>query len=289
MITGKTKLLGVMGYPIEHSLSPVMQNAAIAAMGLDYTYVPFAVTPDQLSVALEGLWAIGVQGFNVTIPHKQAILPLLQEISPVAQAIGAVNTVWRTEQGWCGTNTDVIGFLAPLQPHQRDWQSTPVIILGNGGAARAVVAGCLQLGCQQVQIVGRDLQKLQAFLHTWRLSKDSEANLYPLTVHLWDDLPTLLPTAGLVVNTTPIGMAPHVQASPLTEAELQSFSPDSIAYDLIYTPRPTQFLQMAQAQGATVIDGLEMLVQQGAAALHHWLQQPIPVEVMRRSLSDVLG
>jgi shikimate dehydrogenase len=286
MITGKTKLLGVIGDPIEHSLSPVMQNAALEAMGLDYTYLPFRVAPDRLAEAIAGLWAIGVQGFNVTIPHKQAIMPLLTEISPVAEAVGAVNTVWRTEQGWSGTNTDVQGFVAPLQSQPRDWRLTPAVILGNGGAARAVVAGCAQLGYAQVQVVGRDRDKLQRFLHSWPAQVSRSLNL---SVHPWEDLPTLLPAAGLLVNTTPIGMAPQADASPLPETALHQLPAGAIAYDLIYTPRPTRFLELAQAQGVTAIDGLEMLVQQGAAALQQWVQQPVPVDEMRRSLLHYFG
>ncbi|MCL1469807.1 hypothetical protein LAY57_03860, partial [Argonema antarcticum A004/B2] len=114
LITGKTKLLGVIGHPIEHSLSPVMHNAAIATLGLNYVYVPLAVKPEDLERAIAGFGAIDLVGFNVTIPHKQAIMALLSEISPQAKAVGAVNTVWRNENGWSGTNTDVEGFLAPL-------------------------------------------------------------------------------------------------------------------------------------------------------------------------------
>ncbi|HEY9849185.1 MAG TPA: shikimate dehydrogenase, partial [Leptolyngbyaceae cyanobacterium] len=113
-ITGKTKLLGVIGHPIEHSLSPVMHNAAIATLGLNYVYLPFPIAPEDLQVAIAGFATIGIVGFNVTIPHKQTIIPLLSQVSPIAQAVGAVNTVWRTETGWSGTNTDVEGFLAPL-------------------------------------------------------------------------------------------------------------------------------------------------------------------------------
>lgn len=284
MITGKTQLLGVIGYPIAHSLSPVMQNAAIAELGADFVYLPFPVAPDDLKQAVQGFAAIGLRGFNVTIPHKQAIMPLLTEISQVAQAIGAVNTVCRTEHGWYGTNTDVEGFLAPLRQLQ-DWSQSTAVILGNGGAARAVVAGCAQLGCRQIQVVGRNYEKLQTFVTDWQNSR-----LVPqLSVHLWEALPDLLPDAALVVNTTPIGMHPHEQASPLTPAEVQQFSAGTIAYDLIYTPRPTLFLQQAAQQGAMPIDGLEMLVQQGAAALKLWLQQSVPVDVMRQSLLDYLA
>jgi Shikimate 5-dehydrogenase len=118
MIKGTTKILGVIGHPIAHSLSPAMHNAAISHLGVDFVYLAFPVNPEDLKVALLGFGAIGVRGFNVTIPHKQAILPLLSEVSPIARAIGAVNTVYLTDKGWCGTNTDVEGFLAPLQPPQ---------------------------------------------------------------------------------------------------------------------------------------------------------------------------
>lgn len=278
MITGTTKLLGVIGHPIAHSLSPVMHNAAIAHLGLDYVYLPLPVPPDQLREAIAGFAAIDLQGFSVTIPHKQAIMPLLQEISPTAKAIGAVNTVARTDSGWFGTNTDAIGFLAPLRELNRSWRRA--VILGNGGAARAVVAGCQEIGCQEIQVVGRDRSKLEAFRTSW-------PHDLPLTVHAWSDLPTLLPEADLLVNTTPIGMHPDIDRSPL-EA-LDRLSANAIVYDLIYTPRPTKLLQQAQARGLRAIDGLEMLVQQGAAALELWVKQPVPIDVMRQALEAALA
>jgi shikimate dehydrogenase len=285
VITGKTKLLGVIGAPIAHSLSPLMHNAAIAHLDLDYAYLPFAVQPAALQQAIDGFAAIGLQGFNITIPHKQAIMPLLAEVMPIAQAIGAVNTVWRTEKGWSGTNTDVAGFLQPLKDQSRDWSQTVAVILGNGGAARAAVAGCAELGCAAIQVVGRDTLKLEAFLHSW-VGSSLAVNLQ---IHPWTHLQNLLPQAGLLVNTTPIGMSPHIERSPLNPEEADLLAPTLIAYDLIYTPNPTVFLQQATDRGALAIDGLEMLVQQGAAALEIWLQQPVPVDVMRRSLQQHLG
>jgi shikimate dehydrogenase len=282
-ITATSQLLGVIGYPIAHSLSPVMHNAAIADLKANYVYLPFPVRPENLKQAIAGFAAVGLQGFNVTIPHKQAVMPFLSEISEIAQAIGAVNTVYRTEQGWGGTNTDVTGFLAPLWARQQQWNQTTAVVLGNGGAARAVVAGCAQLGCAQVQVVGRDRQKLEAFHHSWAGSPFS-----PPSVYLWEDLPHLLPQANLLVNTTPIGMHPHSDASPLTPDEFKRLPGGAIAYDLVYTPRPTKFLQLAEKQGAIALDGLEMLIQQGASALQLWLGQPVPVEVMRRSVEEVL-
>ncbi|WP_218596907.1 shikimate dehydrogenase [Chroogloeocystis siderophila] len=284
VITGKTQLLGVIGHPVEHSLSPVMHNAAIAHLKLDYAYLPLSVKPEALTAAVAGFAAINLKGFNVTIPHKQAILPLLSEISDVAQAVGAVNTVWRQGDTWAGTNTDVVGFLAPLQDINCDWNSAVALILGYGGAARAVVAACAQLGCPTIHVIGRNLQKLQQFYASWHDADISSK----LQVHTWDKLPQLIPQATLLVNTTPVGMHPHTEASPLSVAEMMLLSSNAIAYDLIYTPRPTQFLQQAEKQGAMTIDGLEMLVQQGAAALNIWLQQSVPIDIMRQALQQQL-
>lgn len=286
-ITGKTKLLGVIGHPVEHSLSPVMHNAAIAQLGLDYIYLPFPIEPENLEIAIAGFAAIDVVGFSVTIPHKQAILPLLSEITPIAQAIGAVNTVSRQNHRWVGTNTDIEGFIAPLQTtYKQDWSQKAAVILGNGGAARAVVAGCHQLGFTKIHVVGRNMQKLQEFRNSWGNSPLAEN----LQVHTWDALIKLIPQANLLVNTTPIGMYPKVDKSPLSVEEIKKLSPGAIAYDLIYIPKPTQFLQQAESQGAIAIDGLEMLVQQGVAALKIWLQsETLPVEVMRQALRNHLG
>lgn len=286
MITGKTKLLGVIGHPIEHSLSPVMHNAAIAQMNLDYIYLPMPVKPQDLAVAVNGFAAINLQGFNVTIPHKQAILPLLSEISPIAQAVGAVNTVWRTDNFlWAGTNTDVEGFIAPLRTYKQDWSQTIALILGNGGAARAIVAGCAELGCAEIHVVGRNQMKLQEFSHSW-INSPLTVNLQ---VHNWEELSRLIPQTTLLVNTTPIGMYPHVDSSPLSTDEMAHLGDGTIVYDLIYTPKPTQFLKQAEKLGAITIDGLEMLVQQGAAALQIWLQQPVPVDIMRQALQQHLS
>jgi shikimate dehydrogenase len=275
VITGTTKILGVMGYPIEHSLSPVMHNAALQKLGADYIYVPLAVPPADLAGVLASLRAIDCRGFNVTIPHKQAVMAHLSEISEVARSIGAVNTVWPTEQGWAGTNTDILGFLSPLRSLPRP---ETVVLLGGGGAARAVIAGCVQLGCEDIWVVGRDLGKLEALGASWSQVKLQE----------WSKLNDLLPLADLVVNCTPIGMFPQIEASPLSVQQIELLRVGAIVYDLIYTPRPTQLLQMAEAGGCQSIDGVDMLVGQGAAALELWLGQPVPVELMRASLIDVL-
>ena len=285
-ITGKTKLLGIIGDPVEHSLSPVMHNAAIANLDLDYIYVPFPVRQRDLESAIAGFAATGIVGFSITIPHKQKIIPLLSEISEDAANIGAVNTVWRTESGWKGTNTDAVGFIAPLKAMSRDWTRVTPVVLGNGGAARAVIAGLTNLGCQEIHVVGRNPDKLAKFYQSWQHAPDI---ISLLKIHNWNNLSSLILAADLLVNTTPVGMSPHTDASPVDESLMQKLKTDAIAYDLIYTPNPTQFLKLAQDRGATAIDGLEMLVQQGVAALKIWLQQPVPVDIMRDSLKEYLG
>ncbi len=284
-ISGTTKLLGIMGWPVAHSLSPAMHNAAIAALGVNYAYIPLPVEPNQLQAAVEGLKTIeAVMGFNLTIPHKEAILPFLDELSESARAIGAVNTVKRTADGWVGTNTDVAGFLSPLQACDRPWQTTPAVVLGSGGAAKAVVAGCLKLGCPVVHVVGRDRHKMKKF-HGQMSARLQD---YNLRVHTWASLNSLLEVAGLLVNATPVGMeAPD--ESPVSAEDLARLPSTAIAYDLIYTPRPTKFLQLAAARHLLAIDGLEMLLHQGAIALEFWLNRPAPLEVMQAALLEALS
>ncbi len=286
VITGKTKLLGIIGDPVEHSLSPVMHNKAIASLGIDYAYVPFPVQQGDLTRAIAGFDAVDLQGFSITIPHKQDIIPLLTEISDDATKIGAVNTVWRTPSGWKGTNTDITGFVAPLKQMTRDWEQVTPVILGNGGAARAVIVGLANLKCPEIHVVGRNPDKLARFYQSWQHAPDITAKL---KIHNWHNLKSLLPTTDLLVNTTPVGMSPKVDASPVDADMMAKLKQNAIAYDLIYTPNPTQFLKLAQDRGAKAIDGLEMLIQQGVAALEIWLQQPVPADVMRNSLQEYLG
>jgi len=279
-ILGTTKILGVMGFPVSHSLSPVMHNAAIAAMGVDYVYVPFPIPVEQLPAAIAGLKAVqSVQGFNLTIPHKVEVMPLLDEVLPIAKAVGAVNTVRRVGERWVGTNTDVAGFLEPLKKLNCDWANTPALILGSGGAAKAVVAACLELGCSVIHVVGRDPKKMKKF----HGAMTSQLHDYNLRVHPWASIPHLLEVAGIVINATPIGMASD-QNTPISETEMNLLADHAIAYDLIYTPRPTKFLQIAAARGLKAIDGLEMLINQGAIGLEFWLEQTVPIEIMRQAL-----
>ncbi len=267
MITGHTRLLAVLGDPVRHSLSPVMHNAALAAAGLDACYVASPVPVTGLGNILTALWQMEWLGLNITIPHKQAVMACLTHITPEAVAMGAVNTLYRGESGWCGANTDGLGFMEPLQ----NWGGTGAVVLGYGGAARAAVWGLQQLGCREIHVFTRRSQKL---------TPDS------VQIHPWSAVEMYLPQAQLVVNTTPVGMAPEVTASPLSAEQLQTLPPGAWVYDLIYTPRPTKLLHMAADLGYPTHDGLAMLVGQGAAAWSYWFQREAPIAVMTQSLAQ---
>ena len=288
-IRGTTALVGVLGDPVHHSLSPVMQNAALQAMGLDWVFLALPAAATDLAMVVRGLEAMDCRGLNVTIPHKHSVAALCRELSPLAQRLGAVNVlVPMAGGGWHGTNTDVEGFCAPLRRGGTDWHGKRAVVLGCGGSARAVVAGLVELGCAEIHLAGRRPEALDAFLADCR---DWAPQLQALH---WSGGSTALmaglATADLVVNTTPVGMASTsnpaaAAACPLSDQELNALPSKACVYDIIYTPRPTPLLQRAASRGCQSLDGLEMLVEQGAAALRLWSgRQDVPVEVMRQAL-----
>jgi len=296
-ISGRTALLGVLGDPVRHSLSPAMHNAALAELGLEWAYLALPAPAEDLATVVRGLEAMGCRGLSVTIPHKQAVAELCRERSPLAQRVGAVNTLVPLDGGgWMGTNTDVEGFMAPLR--HGPWQGKRALVLGCGGSARAVVAGLVELGFGAITVAARRPEALAAFAQTcgpWA------PQLSPLA---WSELDsatdqdlghTALAQADLVVNTTPIGMASPtdpaaIKACPLNSAQLDQLRPGATVYDLIYTPRPTQLLRQAAQRDCPTQDGLEMLVQQGAAALRLWSGlETVPTDAMRTAVEAALA
>jgi len=285
-IRGTTAVAGLLGDPVRHSLSPAMHNAALADLGLDWVFLALPTPAERLDTVLLAMQAIGCRGLNVTIPHKQAVAPLCRELSPLAQRLGAVNTlVPRPDGGWFGANTDVEGFCAPLRQDGRDWSGRRAVVLGSGGSARAVVAALVELGFADIRLAGRRPAALEAFRQhcgAWA------PQLRPLA---WSttELASVLAEADLVVNTTPLGMASAhdpgaAAACPLSDAELEVLPARCWVYDLIYTPRPTELLRRVAQRGCRPLDGLEMLVQQGAAALRLWSGlAEVPVDRMRQA------
>ena len=287
-IRGSTALVGVLGDPVRHSLSPAMHNAALTALDLDWVYLALPAPAERLATVVEALEAMGCRGLNVTIPHKQAVAALCRERSPLAERLGAVNTlVPHPEGGWIGTNTDVEGFCAPLRQDGTDWAGRRAVVLGSGGSARAVVAGLVELGFADIQLAGRRPAALEAFRQDCAVWAP-QLQALPWTAEA-DGLAAVLAAADLVVNTTPVGMTSAsdptaAAACPLSERELQALPASSWVYDIIYTPRPTELLRRAALRGCRSLDGLEMLVQQGAAALRLWSGcAEVPVDCMREA------
>ena len=288
MINGDTGLVGLLGNPVRHSLSPAMHNAALQALQLNWSYLALPCASKNLKEVLQGLRAVNCRGLNVTIPHKQDVAELCQELSPLAKRLGAVNTLIPLDSGgWHGSNTDVEGFLTPLG-EQSSWQNCHGVIIGCGGSARAIAAGLQSLRLASITVIGRRQAALDAFI------ADLQSNDAPLTACLQSspNLTSLMKRADLVVNTTPVGMAQHedAQAFPLGEAIWSQLQGSAMLYDLVYTPRPTAWLRWGQSRGHRCIDGLEMLVQQGAASLRLWSDRnDVPVETMRRAAEAALN
>jgi shikimate dehydrogenase len=265
-----------------------MHNAALQALQLNWSYLALPCASENLKEVLQGLRAVNCRGLNVTIPHKQDVAELCQELSPLAKRLGAVNTLIPLHSGgWHGTNTDVEGFLTPLG-EQSSWQNCHGVIIGCGGSARAIAAGLQSLRLASITVIGRRQEALDAF------TTDLQSNDAPLTACLQSspNLASLMGRADLVVNTTPVGMAQHgdAQAFPLGEAIWSQLQGSAMLYDLVYTPRPTAWLRWGQSRGHRCIDGLEMLVQQGAASLRLWSDRnDVPVETMRRAAEAALN
>lgn len=282
LITGKTQLVGVIGWPVSHSVSPAMHNAALADLGLDWCYVPIPVPTApaaRIGEAVHGLRALGFRGANVTVPHKQAVMPHLDWLTPAAQAIGAVNTIRVEADGQLsGDNTDARGFIADLRDHGVDLAGTRALVLGAGGSARAIVYGLAEAGCLSIAIFNRTVEKahdlameIRAIFPFCRFSGHEG----------FADLAVMASEADLVINCTSLGMTPNVEGLPWLEEV--AFRPGQTVYDLVYNPPQTRLLQKAAADGAHAIGGLGMLIWQGAIAFERWTGELPSVDVMRQA------
>lgn len=277
-ISGTTRLVGLIGYPVAHSLSPAMHNAAFAALGLDWCYVALPVQPERLEEAVKGLPALGFRGANVTLPYKEQVAKLVEALSPEAEALGAVNTLVVEEGKLVGHNSDWLGFLRALEEGGFDPSERKAVVLGAGGGARAVVYALARRGCR-VLVLNRTLSRAEALVASLS-SHLPNASLValPLTE---GRLAQGLDGAELLVNATSLGMAPQVAASPIPEDVV--LPSHLTVFDLVYIPQETRLLQRARAAGARAIGGLGMLIYQGAEAFRLWTGQEAPIEVMQRA------
>lgn len=286
-IDGRTRLAGVIGWPVEHSLSPTMHNAAYAAMDLNWVYLPLPVADQQRLVAVvDAIRALPFVGFSVTMPHKRAMLELCDEVAMFAQLAGSVNTVHCVDEHLIGYNTDGRGMLEALRL-EADWspEGARVAVIGAGGGAGAAVVACAVGRAAHVTVVNRDVSRAEMVVERAEPSlRGTEVAAVASGPHARE----FVEAADLVVNATPVGMTPG-DPSPVPEEWLRA---GQIVFDMVYQRRSTELLQAARSAGATPLGGLGMLVSQGALAIDIWAeraQDPAPRAVMRAAAEAALA
>jgi shikimate dehydrogenase len=258
--------VGLIGWPVAHSRSPAMHNAAFVALGLDWRYILLPTPLDQLAAVVARIRSGELQGANVTIPHKQAVMPFLDEIDPAAQTVGAVNTIVKQAERLIGFNTDTLGFKRALIETGVEVADQPCAVLGAGGSARAVVYVLNELGAH-ITVYARDVEKARTVCaHSHSLGALREID----------------PATRLIVNTTPVGLSPNIDASPWPDD--LALPQHALIFDLLNNPPRTKLMQQAERAGLRAVNGWNMLVYQGAAAFAKWTGVEPPVDVMRATL-----
>jgi len=286
MISSKTSFIALIGDPVSHSLSPIMQNAALQYLGLDLIYIAIPCRDEDLELVLNSLKKINCKGLNITIPYKEKVFDLCSEISPIANKLKAINTLkLNSKREWSATNTDVDGFIYPLKTLNLTKKQS--VVLGSGGSARSVIQGLINLNLSTISVVSRNKSSL------YELIKNFE-NQIELQGLLNNDNNTqnLIEDADLIVNTTPVGMknAKHkMNILPYGEGFWRSLNSKTIVYDLIYNPAPTPLLKLSAKKGCMTIDGLQMLVAQGVKSLSFWTNGlEVPFHIMNDALNNYL-
>ena len=286
MISSNTSFLALIGNPVSHSLSPIMQNAAIKYLGLDLVYLALPCKPDDFNSVINTLKKINCKGLNITIPFKEKAFDLCNEISPIASKVKAINTLKLNKNNeWSATNTDIDGFTYPLKKFKLT--NKKGTILGSGGAARAAVQGLLNLNLSEINVISRNKNSLA------RLLKDFEGDLKINGFMENNNINIeLIENSDLIVNSTPVGMdslSIKEKSLPFGKQIWKSLNSETIIYDLIYKPRVTPLLELGRKKNCITIDGLEMLIAQGAKSLSYWNNGlDIPIEVMTKALENYL-
>lgn len=277
-ITGKTKLYGIIGHPVSHSLSPIMQNAALRAAGFDGVYLPFHVLPEQLPQAVEGLKALQVSGFNVTIPHKTVIMPLLDKLAPSACQAGAVNTVVNHNGCLIGHNTDGDGLVTSLRTDlDFDPMGKSIVLIGAGGAARGALAALCRHGAATVTILNRTRETAVKLVNDLQpLFESTKLQAAALN----DDNSVALTNADLLINSSSVGM----NGERIDGIDLDLLPNNACVYDMIYNPVVTPLIEFVRIRNLRVANGLGMLIAQGELAFKHWHGVDVPDGIMRESL-----
>ena len=282
-INNNTKIVGVIGHPIKHTLSPIMHNYAYKNLNLDYVYLPFDISSIGLQDSLKGMVALGIRGFNVTIPHKERIIEYMDELSDSAKIVGAVNTVVNDNGKLIGYNTDVNGIIKTLEEFKKNISGKTVSVLGAGGAARSVIYTLINhFKVKKINIINRTVEKAESlkdyFSSKMLFEKIKTYELIP------PDVTEILAKSKLIINASSIGMSPDNDDSPTTI--LESFNKNQIVFDIVYNPQKTKFLALAEEQGALTINGLKMFVEQGAKSFELWTSEMMPTNQILQLLSE---
>jgi len=277
-----SKAFCIIGNPIEHSLSPLMQNAAFRHANLNYSYIAFKVPADELQGAVESMRKIRIAGFNVTIPHKVEVVKLLDKLSDEALLAGSVNTVKNEEGLLVGYNTDIDGFLEPIERRISNFNGLNVLILGAGGSCRAALVGLARKdGIDTVSIFNRDQSKLNKII---RLGNDLNLNCKPFKFEDIGKLSEISMKSDLIINTTSIGL--QGEKSPVITDFIRK---DTVVFDIVYKPINTDLIENAKKAGAKIIFGYEMLLSQGYKAFEIWTGLKAPREIMKQALFGIFG
>ena len=279
-ITGHTKLTGLLGSPVAHSISPMMHNEAFSALDLDYVYLAFDVSPEDLPRAVEGLKAMGARGFNLTMPHKNAMAKLADRLSPAAALCGAVNTIVNDNGVLTGYTTDGVGYMRAAEAAGFPLPGKVMTLLGAGGAATAILVQAALDGVKEIRVFNRKsptYEKVQALVEKLNEKTDCHVTLHDLEDT--DDLCDSILSSQVLTNSTNVGMAPNEEACLIDD--LSVFHKDLVVSDIIYNPRETKLMSMAKSQGCPAFNGLYMLLYQGAESFRLWTGQDMPVELVR--------
>ena len=278
-IIGNTKVCAVIGDPIDHSFSPIIQNAAFHALQLNYVYVAFRVSEENLKSSIEGIRVLNIRGFNVTMPLKSAIIPYLDQLDCHAQKIGAVNTVLNKNNKLIGYNTDGVGALSALEENHQSLTNKKVLILGAGGASRAISFSFAEYA-YKLEILNRTIEKAK------KIAEEINS-LYPRKVKYGslENLTEATKTVDIIVNATSLGMYPKEVENPIP---LDLLRPDHTVFDLVYHPIKTKLLSEAKKVGAKTINGLDLLLHQGSLSFKIWTGKQAPISVMRKAFMEHL-
>ncbi len=264
MINGKTRTCGLIGNPVEHTLSPAIHNNLAEQMGINLAYVPFFVEDGRLEEAVKGAYALNILGLNVTVPYKSDVIPFLKEIDPLAERIGAVNTLVRKEGGYKGYNTDMPGLYRAMINDGITLENENVLILGAGGVARAVAVMLADKGAEEIIIINRTTERAQ------KIAEEVNGYVGRKLVKVWalSEVNLLPPKEYLVIQATSVGMHPNVDEAVIEDEEF--YRHVHTGYDLVFNPRETKFMKLVKQNGGQAFNGLKMLLYQGIIAYELW-------------------